>query len=85
MLDPELLEILCCPETRQDLAEAPPEAVAALNNAISRGEVRNRGGAPVTEPAAGLLVRQDGLFGYIVRDGIPVMLVEEAVPLPVAG
>jgi uncharacterized protein YbaR (Trm112 family) len=35
----------------------------------------------VAEPVAGLLVRQDGLFGYPVRNDIPVMLVDEAVPL----
>ncbi len=81
MLDRELLEILCCPETHQDLAEASAEAVAVLNRGIAAGTVVNRAGAPVSQPVAGLLVRQDGRYGYPVRDDIPVMLIDEAVPL----
>jgi uncharacterized protein YbaR (Trm112 family) len=28
-----------------------------------------------------LLVREDGKYAYLVRDGIPVMLIDEAVAL----
>jgi uncharacterized protein YbaR (Trm112 family) len=79
MLDPALLAILCCPETRQDLAEAAPAQVAALNSAIAAGTVRNQGGEPVSVPLDGLLVRSDGLVGYPVRNDIPVLVVEEAL------
>ncbi len=81
MLDPDLLAILCCPETRQDVAEAGPELVARLNAAIAAGTVRTRAGEPVSLPVDGLLRRRDGLFGYPVRGDIPVMVVEEAIPL----
>ena len=36
---------------------------------------------PVREPIEALLVRADGKLAYPVRDGIPIMLVEEALPL----
>jgi uncharacterized protein YbaR (Trm112 family) len=36
----------------------------------------------VTEPVDGGLVRSDGRFLYPIRDDIPIMLVEEAIPLP---
>ena len=81
MIDPALLAILCCPETRQDLAEAGAERIAALNQAIAAGAVRNRAGEPVAAPVDGLLVRRDGQAAYPVRDGIPVLIVEEAIPL----
>ncbi len=42
----------------------------------------NRGGAGVREPIEGGLVRQDGKWLYPIRDDIPIMLVEEALPLP---
>lgn len=82
MIDPALLAILCCPETRQDLAEAGPERLAALNRDIAAGAVRTRAGEAVAAPLDGLLVRDDGQVGYAVRNGIPVLIAEEAIPLP---
>lgn len=81
MLDPALLAILCCPETRQELAEADAARIAALNRDIAAGTVRNRAGEAVAAPLDGLLVRRDGRVGYPVRDGIPVLVVEEGLPL----
>ena len=81
MIDKELLDILACPEnhTRLQLAEEP--LVAKLNAAIAAGGVTSRGGEPVTEPIDGGLVREDGTLLYPIRDGIPVMIVDEAIPL----
>ncbi|MCC7071854.1 MAG: hypothetical protein IT383_11065, partial [Deltaproteobacteria bacterium] len=43
-LDPFLLEILVCPETKQDLTLAPPEVLEQLNAAIAKGRAVTRGG-----------------------------------------
>ncbi len=82
MISPDLLRILCCPETHQKLAPAEPALVAEINNAVASGRVRNRVGKPVTEKIDYGLVRQDGKFLYAVRNDIPVMLIDEAIPLP---
>lgn len=50
-LDPELLEILCCP--------------------VTRGPLRY-------DPEAEELISEQAGLAYPVRDGVPVMLVEEA-------
>ncbi len=55
--------------------------MAKLNRAIATGGVKNRGGEPVAEPIEAGLVREDGTLLYPVRDDIPVMLVDEAIPL----
>jgi len=81
MVDQELLDILVCPETKQPLRMADEAALASLNAAIAAGTVRNRGGHPVTEGVREGLVREDGLFLYPVRDDIPIMLIDEAIPL----
>ncbi len=81
MLNPELLRLLCCPETHQPVRLADPEVVAGLNERIVAGAVNSRGGQAVRERIDAGLVREDGRFLYPVRQDIPVMLIDEAIPL----
>jgi uncharacterized protein YbaR (Trm112 family) len=81
MIDPQLLEILCCPETRQNVAMAPDSLIASLNERVAEGKLVNRGGGAVREKLDGGLLRADGKVLYPVREDIPVMLIEEAIPL----
>lgn len=80
-MDPELLKILCCPETHQELHAAEPSQVEDLNRRIAQGDLLNRAGQPVKERLDGALIRADGRFLYPIHQGVPVLLVEEAVPL----
>lgn len=80
-MDKELLEILCCPETRQDLREASGQELSALNAKIGRGELKDAQGRSVKRVLETALFRQDGKRAYPVRDGIPVLLVEDALVL----
>ena len=82
MIDRELLEILACPETKEPVALAESELVDRINTAIAAGQMKNRGGDQVTEAIDGGLVRGDGRYLYPIRDEIPIMLIEEAIPLP---
>ncbi len=81
MIDPELLEILVCPETREPVRQADDALLRKVNAAIAEGRLSTRGGDPVTDPLEEGLVREDGAVLYAVRDGIPVMLVDEALDL----
>ena len=81
MIDAELLSILCCPETHQDVAPADAALIEKLNHQIATGQVKNRGGQPVTEKIDGGLVRADGKFVYPIRQDIPIMLIDEGIPL----
>jgi uncharacterized protein YbaR (Trm112 family) len=46
---------------------------------IDGGVLTNIGGNKVEGPITDILVREDGNLFYIVRDGIPILLVEEGV------
>ena len=79
MLHPELLDILVCPETRTPVRMADDDLLMALNRAVDAGRVRNRRGDVLTDPVEAGLVREDGAVLYPIRDGIPIMLIDEAV------
>jgi uncharacterized protein YbaR (Trm112 family) len=64
-LDPELLSLLRCPETRQTLEPAPADLLARFG----------------LEEA---LLRADRALLYPVRDGIPILLPDEAIRIGTA-
>ena len=81
-LDPALLDILVCPESRQPVAMADAGLLARLNAAIESGDAVNRGGDTVTDPVTDGLLREDGHVLYPIRDGIPIMLIDESIEVP---
>jgi uncharacterized protein YbaR (Trm112 family) len=81
MIDNELLKILACPETKEPVALAEQGLVDDINRRIEKGEVSNRGGKKVENKIHGGLVRQDGAYLYPIEDDIPIMLIDEAIPL----
>ena len=81
MIDQELLDILVCPETKQPVRLADQDLLKLLNEAIEAGDVADRGGNAVQSKIEEGLVREDGLLLYPIRDDIPIMLIDAAVPL----
>lgn len=80
MIDSELLEILCCPETKQPVSLVEGDAIVRINDEIRSGKVNNREGKAVKETIDGGLLREDRKFLYPIRDQIPIMLQGEAIP-----
>ncbi len=81
MVDTFLLNLLRCPETMQQLHLAPGSQIDKINQAIQSGTCKNRSGQRVLTPIETGLVRDDGRVLYPVRNEIPVMLVDESIPL----
>jgi len=84
-IDKDLLAILCCPETKQPVSLADEGLIRQLNDAISHGGLQNRGKQGVTERVDAGLVRADSKILYPIRENIPVMLIEEGIPLEQIG
>ena len=82
MINEELLNIIACPETKQDLVLAEPELVDKINGLIESGELLNRAGQKVEQKIEGGLVqKEDRKYLYPVRDDIPILLIDESIPL----
>lgn len=81
MIKPDLLALLCCPETHQQLTVADVGLIERLNQSAAGGTLKNRAGTVVVEKMEGGLLRQDARYVYPIHHNIPVMLIEEAIPL----
>ena len=61
---------------------APEALVESVNRAIRDGSLK----LPASGDGAGVLdaglVREDGKFLYPIRNGIPIMLIEERIAVP---
>ncbi len=64
----DLLPMLRCPESGQTLEVASADLLAGVN--VGRSETIVAG-----------LVRADGKLLYPIRENLPVLLVEEAIPI----
>lgn len=86
MIDRKLVEILRCPVTRQAVSLAPKDRLRELNAAIEAGTLAHADGRKVEAPLEAALLTADDARIYAVRDGIPIMLADEAiVAVPTGG
>lgn len=77
----DALHFLVCPDDRSRLERADRALVDRLNAACSAGQLTNRAGKPVAQQLDGALVRADRAIAYAIVDDIPVLVVDEGIPL----
>lgn len=82
-MNPHLSDILRCPATRMRLHPADDKLLAKLMAAAASGSLWTVAGNAVSDELDGALVREDGQLAYPVVDGIPRLLVDEAISLAV--
>ncbi|MBS0456133.1 MAG: Trm112 family protein [Proteobacteria bacterium] len=78
-MDRRLLDILCCPSTRQPLAMLQAHELEAINRAVAVGSLRCADGSAQAEPLREGLITRDRKLVYRIADGIPVLLADEAI------
>jgi len=78
-MDRKFLDILCCPATKQALAQLNKAELQALNQAIAAGGLKRVDGSSQTEAIKEGLITRDHQTIYRVDDGIPVLLSDEGI------
>jgi len=78
-MDRKLLDILCCPTTKQPLALLNKAELAALNQAIAAGGLKRVDGSLQAEAIREGLITRDHKSIYRIDDGIPVLLSDEGI------
>lgn len=80
-LDESFLSMLRCPRTGGELRLADGRELAALNQSMLDGTLENAAGRKMERSMEGALVSACGGWLYPIHEGIPVLLVEEALRL----
>jgi uncharacterized protein YbaR (Trm112 family) len=76
-----LLDILACPENLTPLHLATQREIDSVRGRIRAGTLQYWSGTTATDTFDGLLIRSDGKIGYVIQQGVPVMLIERALVL----
>jgi uncharacterized protein len=79
--DNNLLDIICCPVTRQPMSKLTGTTLAKLNELVRKQKISSRDETLVSEELEGALVTDDGKLAYPIVDGIPVLLAERGIAL----
>lgn len=78
-MDRKLLDLLVCPASQQPLHRLDADQRERVNAAIARGDVLRGDGRRESNALADALATRDGRSVYRIDDGIPVLLVDEAL------
>jgi uncharacterized protein YbaR (Trm112 family) len=82
MIDAQLLNLLCCPESHQPLRLADDYLLQKLNQLIAAGHLKNRAGQTLKSMLDGALIREDRKILYPIVNKLPILLIEEGILLP---
>ncbi|PCJ18901.1 MAG: hypothetical protein COB02_09180 [Candidatus Cloacimonadota bacterium] len=75
----DLLDIICCPTSKQDLALVSDETLSKLQKLQNDKLLKFKSGIEVTYSLSGALITQDQLTIYPIRQDIPILLEEESI------
>ncbi len=80
-MDPNLLNIICCPVTREKLSTDTPKQLALLNAEIANNTLTKLDGSIAEKPQSKALINATKTLLYPIEEDIPILLDNEAIEL----
>ena len=80
-MDPNLLNIICCPVTREKLSPATPKQLALINAEIANNALTKLDGSIAENPQSKGLINATKTLLYPIEEDIPILLENEAIEL----
>jgi uncharacterized protein YbaR (Trm112 family) len=84
-MKPELVDLLRCPVSKAPVRLATLEELREINRLALEGKLVTRGGTRIREAFGECLVCDETKACYPIRDGLPVMLVDESFAFTIHG
>ena len=78
-MDPNLLNIICCPVTREKLSTATPKQLALINAEIANSTLKKLDGSIAEKPQSKALINATKTLLYPIEEDIPILLENEAI------
>ena len=78
-MNPKLLNIICCPVTREKLSIATPKQIALINAEIANRTLKKLDGSIAEKPQSKALINATKTLLYPIEEDIPILLENEAI------
>ena len=80
-MDPNLLNIICCPVTREKLSIATSKQLEFINAEIANSMLKKLDGSIAEKPQSKALINATKTLLYPIEEDIPILLENEAIKL----
>ena len=78
-MDPNLLNIICCPVTREKLSIATSKQLEFINAEIANSTLKKLDGSIAEKPQSKALINATKTLLYPIEEDIPILLENEAI------
>jgi len=78
-MDPNLLNIICCPVTREKLSIATSKQLEFINTEIANSALKKLDGSIAEKPQSKALINATKTLLYPIEEDIPILLENEAI------
>ena len=78
-MNPNLLNIICWPVTREKLSTATPKQLALINEEIANSTLKKLDGSIAEKPQSKALINATKTLLYPIEEAIPILLENEAI------